>query len=273
MKLRKYHGLGNDYLVLEESGGVELTPALVRAICHRNKGVGGDGILELRPSEVAEYGLRIHNPDGSIAEKSGNGLRIFARWLERERGAPSSFGVEVPAGVARCEVLSDELIRVQMGRATFEPSLIPVVGDGELVAEPHATLPLAFTAVGVGNPHCVVVVERPFDELPWREWGAALEVDPLFPNRVNVQFVRVVDRRAIELRIWERGAGETLASGSSASACVAACLKRELVDPGVVEARMEGGVLTIEIDDEYNIDLTGPVEEVCVATLEPPLPA
>ncbi len=261
MKLRKYHGLGNDYFVLEEPRGLSLTPDLVVHICHRHTGAGSDGILEPVESDIADFGLVIHNPDGSQAEKSGNGLRIFARWLSDHRDAGVKFTVEVPAGVVSCSVGAD-LITVGMGVATFVPVEVPVALDCEAIDYPHPTLPLSFTAVGIGNPHCVVFCDEPLDMLPWRKWGSSLECDPLFPRRTNVQFVNVVSESELEIRIWERGAGETLASGSSSCAVVAAALKKGLVRTGEIAVVMPGGEMSITIDSDYDIILTGPVEFV-----------
>ena len=238
-----------------------MTPELVVRVCHRHTGAGSDGILELVESEVADFGLLIHNPDGSQAEKSGNGLRIFARWLSDHRGAGSQFTVEVPAGVVGCSV-GPELITVGMGTATFEAALVPVSTEVEAIDYPHPTLPFSFTAVGIGNPHCVVFCDDPVDSLPWRKWGELLETDPLFPNRTNVQFVNVVSNSELEIRIWERGAGETMASGSSSCAVVAAALKRGLIEAGKIAVQMPGGELSVTIDSRYEISLTGPVEFV-----------
>lgn len=261
MKLRKYHGLGNDYFVLEELTAASLSPELVIRVCHRHTGAGSDGILELVDSNVADFGLRIHNPDGSQAEKSGNGLRIFARWLVDHREACSRFTVEVPAGVVKCSVEPD-LITVGMGTGTFEPSSVPVSTDSEAIDYPHPELPLSFSAVGIGNPHCVVFCDDPVDSLPWREWGERLESDPLFPNRTNVQFVNILSNCEVDIRIWERGAGETMASGSSSCAVVAAALRKGLVRDGEISVRMPGGVLSVTINTNYEITLAGPVKLV-----------
>lgn len=272
MRLIKSHGLGNDYLVLDS--GEPLSPARVRAICHRHTGVGGDGILEPVPSEAADHGLRIWNPDGSQAEKSGNGLRIFARWLVDHRLAPLSFTVEVPAGVVRCAVDEDTgLVTVEMGRAALEPAGVPctVALRDTPVEVCGATLRLS--AVGMGNPHCVALVEdEDLDALPWRDWGRALETDARFPNRTNVQFARVVDRGNLEARIWERGAGETLASGSSACAVAVAARVLGRVD-GDVTVHMPGGTLRVQVGDDLSVVQTGPVEEVGEVLVRMRLPA
>jgi len=272
MRLIKSHGLGNDYLVLDS--GEPLSPARVRALCHRHTGVGGDGILEPVSSSGADHGLRIWNPDGSRAEKSGNGLRIFARWLVDHRGAPPVFTVEVPAGVVRCEVDGvTGLVTVEMGTARLEPDAVPCTVSLRHTAVEIAGTKLHLTAVGMGNPHCVALVDDPdLDALPWRTWGRALETDARFPNRTNVQVARVIDRGNLEARIWERGAGETLASGSSACAVAVAARLLGRVDADVT-VHMEGGTLRVLVDATLGVTQIGPVAEVGEVLVRMPLPA
>jgi len=270
MRLIKSHGLGNDYLVL--CSGEPLSPELVRSVCHRHTGVGGDGILEPVSSDTADHGLRIWNPDGSQAEKSGNGLRIFARWLVDHRAAPSAFTVEVPAGVVRCSVDGETgLVTVEMGRASLEPEAVPCLASLRHTPVEVAGAVLQLTAVGMGNPHCVAIVEgADLDALPWRDWGRALEVDLRFPNRTNVQVARVRDRANLEARIWERGAGETLASGSSACAVAVAARVLGRVD-GDVTVHMPGGTLQVQVGDDLSVVQTGPVVEVAEVSVRMPL--
>ena len=257
MRFRKYHGLGNDYLVMEE--GV-LSPAKVVQICDRHRGLGADGILEMLPSIEADVGLRIWNPDGSVAEKSGNGLRIFARWVVEYMEGADDLSVELPCGIVRCQV-DGLMVTVSMGQATFEPSAIPATEEMIFSPKPVGEVMLPLTAVGVGNPHCVVFLGTDLDGLPWRQWGAALENSPLFPNRTNVQFARVLDRHTIEARIWERGAGETSASGSSSCAIAAAAVKLEHCE-GTIEVVMPGGSLSVKVASDYSLILRGPVAYV-----------
>jgi diaminopimelate epimerase len=262
MILIKGQALGNDYLVLHE--GPSLDADAVVLLCDRHRGVGADGILEPVPSEHADHGVRIWNPDGSVAEKSGNGLRIFARYLTNHRGASSSLTIETASGVVSCEVGSE--IAVDMGVATFEPTEIPTT---QLLRDAPVAVGediLRVTAVGMGNPHCVSFHAGPLDVLPWRAWGAWLERAPYFPNRTNVQFARVVDRGRIEARVWERGAGETSASGSSACAVASVALALGLAD-GRVIVEMPGGALSVETTADGHVHLTGPAEEV--ARIEP----
>ena len=270
----KAHGLGNDYIVLDgREVSFALTPANVRLICDRHFGVGSDGILLLMPSEAADFGVRIFNPDGSEAEKSGNGLRILAYTIYRHGYTDkTSFTVETPSGVvrARLEVERGRVgaIAVDMGRATFLSSEIPMSGpEREVVDEPLEVdgETLRVTGVSVGNPHCVVRVDD-LDRVDLARWGPALERHPAFPRRTNVQFAQVVDRGTARILIWERGAGHTLASGSSACAVAAALHRQGLVDARV-EVRMEGGTLAVEIAEGWQLTLVGPVEEVCTGQL------
>lgn len=261
MKFWKAHGLGNDYLVYErESNAPPLDPSRVRALCERHTGIGADGILEPTAADAqGDYGVRIWNPDGSVAEKSGNGLRIFAWWLHSERGASDDFVVWTGACRARC-VVERGAVRVEMGSPTFLPAEVPVLADAELVEAPLevAGTALRVTAVGIGNPHCVIFTEAELDSLPWQRLGSELERHPLFPNRTNVQFARTRGRGEVEIRIWERGAGETRASGSSSCAVAAAGVRTGRLDAGRIRVVMPGGVLFVTVDAE-GVLLEGPV--------------
>ena len=257
MHFRKYHGLGNDYLVLEQ--GV-LTPEVVVAVCDRHMGLGSDGILEMMPSQKADVGLRIWNPDGSVAEKSGNGLRIFARWLVDFHDAMDDISIELPCGIVRCQVDGHQ-VTVQMGQASFAAEDIPATEEMIFMPLPVGEVVLPLTAVGLGNPHCVVFLETDLDAFPWREWGASLESSALFPNRTNVQFARVIDAGTIEARVWERGAGETAASGSSACAIAAAAVRLERCI-GTIRVVMPGGDLEVTVGKDYALILRGPVAYV-----------
>jgi diaminopimelate epimerase len=272
MQFWKYHALGNDYLVVE---GDEWRDALddeaVRRVCDRHFGIGSDGIL-VRQADPAPgvFSLRILNPDGSEAEKSGNGLRIFARYLwDRGLVGTSPFQVVTPGGAVRCEVRDrGRQVVVDMGRVRFTSKDIPVAGpDREVVQEEMEVRgqPLRFTAATVGNPHCVIVRDAvSADEA--RSLGPLIECDGRFPKRTNVQFVQVVDRHNIQIEIWERGAGYTLASGSSSCAAAAAARKLGLCDSPVT-VRMPGGTLLIEVADDCSVRMTGPVTKVAEGEL------
>jgi diaminopimelate epimerase len=278
MRFHKYQAVGNDYIVLDPADfPVWGAPsgAQVRAVCHRNFGVGSDGILwGPLPSANADFALRIFNPDGSEAEKSGNGLRIFSRYLwDRKLVKAAPFTVETPGGVVHCTVKEGGgLVTVAMGSVSFDSRKIPVSGPPrEVIGEKIEAGGRAFTfcAATIGNPHCVLPVDDLSPELA-RRYGPLIEVHPLFPNRTNVQFMRVLDRSSIQIEIWERGAGYTLASGSSSSAAAAVAHRLGLVGRSVT-VRMPGGAISIEIGNGYSILMTGTVGKVAEGDLHPDL--
>lgn len=268
MKFSRYHALGNDYLVMEAAElGPEPSEAVIARICDRHFGVGSDGILvhEAQRSDGA-FSLRIYNPDGSQAEKSGNGLRIFARYLwDRGLVSDAAFSVGTAGGDVSCLVSeSGRRVKVDMGRVSFSSGAVPVVGPEREVLNEKVEVggrELIFCAATVGNPHCVVLDLDPTRENAER-FGPLLERHPLFPNRTNVQLLRVLSRSEIQIEIWERGAGYTLASGSSSSAAAAVAHRLGLVDDAVAVS-MPGGKLSIEIGAAYAIRMTGPVTRVC----------
>jgi len=267
MKFCKYHALGNDYLVIDPKDAPSpLTEAQIKMICHRNFGVGSDGILlGPLPSDRARFALRIFNPDGSEAEKSGNGLRIFSRYLwDSHLIDDAQFALQTPGGVVQCRVLpGGGTVCVEMGKVSFWSDQIPVIGPRrEVIHEKITVADRAFTFCGatIGNPHCVVPLPEISAELAKR-YGPLLEVHSIFPRRANVQFMKVLDRKNIQLEIWERGAGYTLASGSSSSAAAAVARKLGLCDPSIT-VHMAGGNLAIEIGNDLDISLTGPVTKV-----------
>jgi diaminopimelate epimerase len=260
------HGLGNDYLVIEPAAlppGVGLNPATARLICNQHRGVGGDGILELlaaRP-EPDYFAVRIWNPDGSVAEKSGNGLRIFAKYLaEHGHARGERFTIVTPGGAAAVAVARDAAtglvgeVTVDMGVPRFDPRTTLVVGGHEY----------AVTILVVGNPHCVVLVPD-VAAVPLDVLGPAIERHPAFPGRTNVQFATPLDRERVRAVVWERGAGATLASGSSACAVAAACQRLGHADADVLVA-MPGGELRVRRDEHAHLWLTGAVEEICRGT-------
>ncbi|MGC4098102.1 MAG: diaminopimelate epimerase [Nitrospira sp.] len=246
------HGLGNDYLVVDPKElTVKLTPKNITALCDRNWGVGSDGILALVDSKKADFGLRIFNPDGSEAEKSGNGLRIFARYLHATgKTKKKRFTVETKGGLVNIDLHLDRhgdasAVTVEMGIATFTPGALPCSLDvPELIQQPieAAGQTLTFTGVSVGNPHCVVF--KPAGTSWSREellaLGPVLETHRLFPRRINVQLAVPTGPKEIFILIWERGAGETQASGSSSCAAASAAVRLGLVKSPVT-VKMPGG--------------------------------
>jgi diaminopimelate epimerase len=272
VKLAKWHGLGNDYLVVEESSlPAGLTPESVRILCDRHRGVGSDGILLLgRPTGAvpgAVARMRVFNPDGSESEMCGNGIRIFAKYLAAA-GAVNEpeFVVETLAGAIKPRLQLDGTVRVDMGRARFASANISSGSAGGSVVDSSlfaAGSDYRFTFVDVGNPHCVIVVDDPatFDVAGV---GSLIEHHPLFPNRVNVEFVRVEPDGAVRMRVWERGVGETQACGTGATAVGAASVRLGLAKSPVT-VRLLGGDLSIEVErdpEAPRVFMTGPAEEV-----------
>jgi len=267
----KYHGLGNDYLIIDPNvGDMNLTPDAIRLICDRNRGIGSDGILYGPIKEGKSLKVRIFNPDGSEAEKSGNGLRIFAKYLFEHRYVTSKeFSIRTLGGTVQVHIQDQTAtsIRIEMGKVTFRSSQIPVAGpDREVVGEALDIGGRRYqvTCLSIGNPHCVIPMAD-LSEAKARELGPLVENHALFPNRINMQLLKVLDRHAIEIRIWERGAGYTLASGSSSCAAATAAHRLGLVDSPIT-AHMPGGKLLIEIDDSGSVHMTGPAEGVMEGT-------
>ncbi|WP_413200368.1 diaminopimelate epimerase [Nostoc piscinale] len=272
MRFYKYHALGNDYLVINPQDlSSQLTSEQIKIICHRNFGIGSDGILlGPLPSTTAQFGLRIFNPDGSEAEKSGNGLRIFSRYLwDTGLVSAAPFSIETLGGVV-LSVIQDggKIVQVEMGKVSFWSDLIPVVGDRrEVIKEQIKVSDVTFTfcAATIGNPHCVISLAE-VDAAIAKKYGSILETHPLFPNRTNVQFMQVINRHTIKIEIWERGSGYTLASGSSSSAAAAVAHKLGLCDSPIT-VQMPGGEILIQINDEFQISMTGSVTKVAQGEL------
>ena len=275
MKFEKYHALGNDYLVYDPpSGDHEFSSEEIIRICHRNFGLGSDGIL-VGPlqNDKAEFGLRILNPDGSEAEKSGNGLRIFARYLfDQKKVGSSPFTVDTLGGIVTCEVSDDaSSISVEMGQVSFHSDVIPVSVEGEAREVLNEEINLngktyKYYAGTIGNPHCVVPLTDISEALA-KQLGPELENHPLFPNRTNVQLLQILDRNRIRIEIWERGAGYTLASGSSSSAAGAVARKMGACDQEIT-VEMPGGEIVLVIDDDYNVKMTGPATRVATMNMD-----
>jgi diaminopimelate epimerase len=257
MRFTKMHGVGNDFIVFDpdEVAGVSL-PDLARRICDRHFGVGADGILVPGPSEIADLKMVYFNSDGSTSEMCGNGIRCLARYAKDRRLIEGdALTVETGAGVKKVVLLSDTSSRVDMGPPEFG-SEVQVHG-------------FTFVRVSMGNPHAVALLgsEEEVEALDLKEIGPPVESDPLFPERTNVEFVYVRDEQEVRMRIWERGAGETLASGSGSCAAAAAALRRGLAQ-SPVRVVLDGGIVEIEwAGDREPVYMTGPAEYVCEGVL------
>ena len=273
MKFYKYHGLGNDYIVIDPADqSSELSESAIQTICHRNFGIGSDGIL-LGPiqTEKADFSVRIFNPDGSEAEKSGNGLRIFSRYLhDKKQVSNKPFTISTIGGMVESRIHDNGLISVDMGIVSFDSDKIPVTGPNRQVLNDTIEVDgqkITYCGATIGNPHCVIIRDEISPELA-KQIGPKLEIHPNFPNRTNVQFMKIIDRSNIYIEIWERGAGYTLASGSSSSASAAVAWQLGLTDPEMT-VHMPGGKLNILVHKDLSITLKGPVTRVGEGLIDP----
>ncbi|MDO5574002.1 MAG: diaminopimelate epimerase [bacterium] len=265
--MSKYQGLGNDYLVLDPNkNDMELNENAIRMICDRNFGAGSDGILYGPIMKGSTICVKIYNPDGSEAEKSGNGVRIFGKYL-LDQGYVKKSPVELSTlgGMVEIEYLNmrGTEIRVNMGKVSFASGKIPVTGDNrEIINESMVFHDRLYntTCVSVGNPHCVIMMEKVTKE-DAMEIGPYVEHSPNFPQRINTQLCHVIDRNNIEIEIYERGAGYTLASGTSACAAAAAAYKMGLTDE-TISVHMPGGVLDIKINEDHTVSMVGSVQYI-----------
>ncbi len=267
MDFYKYHALGNDYIIIDpQKTYIQLTPERIALICHRNYGIGSDGILYGPHFDDHRISFQVFNPDGSEAEVSGNGLRIFSRYLVNSNYViESEFTISTGSGDFDIEILKKDgsLVKVNMGAFTFQSGEIPVAGEPrETLSERIEVEGETYTAtcLAIGNPHCVIALDEISPELA-KKIGPPVERHPLFPNRVNVEIMKVVDRGRIDIEIWERGAGYTLASGSCACAAVSAAHRNGLVD-NRVDVKMQGGILEITINEDGRVNLIGAVSSV-----------
>ena len=262
--VEKYHGLGNDDLVYDPNKNkMELNPANVQLMCNRNFGVGADGVLEGPVISEDRISMVVWNPDGSIAEKSGNGVRIFAKYL-KDAGyvQKKDFTIYSSGGEAAIHYLNEEGTRLKasMGRASFWSSDVPVEGPRrEIINETmvFGRIPYPVTCLSVGNPHCVILMDEISKDLVCRI-GKYSESARQFPEKINTQIMKVLDRTHIQTEVYERGAGYTLASGSGCCAAAAAAYRLGLTDPKMV-VQMPGGTLEIEIDEQGVVHMTGDV--------------
>ncbi|AFM42581.1 diaminopimelate epimerase [Desulfosporosinus acidiphilus SJ4] len=272
MEFVKMHGLGNDFVFLDH---FSLTPEkpvdypkLAQKLCHRQFGIGGDGLIVILPSKVADARMRIINSDGSEPEMCGNGIRCFARYVY-DRGIVSQnpMRVETLAGVLTLvlDIKESEVqgVRVDMGEPILKADLIPVLSEVEPVVEqPLEVLGQTFhyTAVSMGNPHCVIFVND-YSALDFERFGPAIEKHPLFPRKTNVEFIRVDSPKEMTMKVWERGAGPTLACGTGACASAVAAVLNKKTER-TVTVHLPGGDLLIEWGADNHVYMTGPAAYV-----------
>ena len=275
VEFAKLHGAGNDYIAIDGRGVDRDWGALSKEMSLLAFGVGSDGIVLVQDSEVAQIRMRVYNPDGSEAEMSGNGIRLFSKFvIDRKIALPSEDGMTVETGGGVRTVWptmeGDKMIaaKVAMGIPTFVPSEIPVdtaqTGDLDIIKKfpiQAGDRELEVTCLAVGNPHAVVVMEESVEDFPLVEVGPHVESHKLFPNRINFEIVNVISRSKIRARIFERGAGETMSSGTGSTASAAAARSHGLVDDAV-DVVVDGGVLKISWDEKGEAFLEGPAVEV-----------
>jgi diaminopimelate epimerase len=254
MQFSKWHGLGNDYLLVERAElALPLTPERVRRICDYHFGVGSDGIVEVLATNGDGAEVVIWNPDGSTAELSGNGTRIAARWLARRDGLDR----------VRIQVGPREVVATMRGGKQVETEM-GTVDVGEQEALQVGGKEYEMVPVSVGNPHAVIRYSPERDE--FLRLGPAVETHERFPARTNVQFVSVDGPHDVTASVWERGAGETLSSGTSSVAVASAAVRQGWCESPVT-VHLQGGDLLVELDADYNARLTGPAEEICTVEL------
>ena len=282
LRFTKMHGLGNDFILIDCRGSElpELS-SLAKQLCDRRFGIGADQLLLLYPSGIADFKMRILNADGSEVEMCGNGIRCFGKYIwDRGLSEKKVLEVETLAGIVRPEKM-DGLVKVDMGEPVLEPEKIPVVlssgfgvpspegGPGRRKPDARYVIdyPLQIedrefkiSCVSMGNPHAVIVVDK-VSQFPVAYYGKMIENHPLFPNRTNVEFIEVINRAEIRMRVWERGSGETLACGTGASAAAVAAHLKGLTERSVT-IHLNGGDLFLDWAEDGHLFMTGPAVEV-----------
>lgn len=271
MKFTKMQGLGNDYVYVncfEEK--IDNPPELARRISDRHFGVGSDGLIMINPSDRADFEMEMYNADGSRGEMCGNGIRCVAKYVyDYGLTDKTDISVETLGGIKYLELTVEDgkvrTVKVDMGKPELEPQKIPVKADGDKAVDEPILVggeEYRMTCVSMGNPHAVVFVGGDVRDFPLEEIGPKFESHERFPNRVNTEFVRVIDRHTAEMRVWERGSGETLACGTGACAVAVACVLNGLTEDEVT-VRLLGGDLQIRWDREKDtVYMTGPAEVV-----------
>lgn len=275
LKFSKMHGIGNDFPIIDESKGKVIPeadkPEACKMLCHRNFGVGGDGVLFVVPSENADIGYRMFNPDGSEAEMCGNGIRCFGDFVYRNKIVESeTMSVETKSGIKTIDITVENgepvLFKVNMGKSTFKASEIPMIADVEEFVDGDLAIlgeTLKATAISVGNPHAILFVDD-VGEVDIDKFGPAIECAEVFPEKINVHFVEVISKNEGKMRTWERGAGVTLACGTGATSTAIAGFKLGLFDENVL-LHLPGGDLEFNVyseDGELGAFMKGPAKLV-----------
>lgn len=276
MQFTKMHGLGNDFIIIDNRDEtISDYSNLAETLCRRHFSIGADGIILIMKSNQADIKMRIFNSDGSEAQMCGNGIRCFAHFAHKNNIiTKKNMTVETLAGIIKPEIteyIDDKksMVRVDMGKPRLRRHEIPVYGEDSprVVDEPIEVegVKFLFTGVSMGNPHCIIFVDEITDEMV-RRFGPIIEKHPLFPEKTNVEFIKVHSPQHIQFRVWERGAGETLACGTGACASVVAGIMKGLLDKEV-KVSLPGGDLMIKWEESGNVIMTGPAEEAFSGTI------
>ena len=261
IKFEKWQGLGNDFVILYDDIA---TSDLAIKMCDRNFGIGADGLFCPTKSDVADIGWKFYNSDGTIAQMCGNGIRCFAKFaLNQGFVNKNEFSVETLAGIIRPKVLENGNVLVDMGEAVLEAEKIPVKVSNPLDFEIQG---FKATSVSMGNPHCVIYTDDNSETLA-KTRGAEIEVDPMYPEKTNVEFVNVLSSNRIKMNVWERGCGITLACGTGACASVVAGVKRGLIS-NICDVVLPGGVLNIEYKENNHVYMSGPAKRTFIGEFE-----
>ena len=270
IKFTKMQGLGNDYVYMDAiHQKIENESSLAQFVSNRHFGIGSDGLILICKSDIADFKMRMFNSDGSEAEMCGNGIRCVGKFVyDKGLTDKTTVTIETLAGIKTLELNTKagkvETVKVDMGEPILNPKEIPVISDEEpvknLMLEAEGRK-FKFTCVSMGNPHAITEVEDT-EKFDVEKYGKVLEVDKAFPNKTNVEFIQIVDKNHVKMRVWERGAGETLACGTGACATAVACYLNGKTDRNV-EVELLGGKLFIEWNEENNhIYMTGPAVTV-----------
>ena len=276
IKFTKMQGLGNDYVYMDAiHQKIENESSLAQFVSNRHFGIGSDGLILICKSDVADFKMRMFNADGSEAEMCGNGIRCVGKFVyDKGLTDKTTVTIETLAGIKTLELNTKdgkvETVKVDMGEPILNPKEIPVISDEEpvknLMLEAEGRK-FKFTCVSMGNPHAITEVEDT-EKFDVEKYGKVLEVDKAFPNKTNVEFIQIVDKNHVKMRVWERGAGETLACGTGACATAVACYLNGKTDRNV-EVELLGGKLFIEWNEENNhIFMTGPAVTVFEGMLD-----
>ncbi len=270
-QFHKYTAMGNDMIVIDPRQiDFELTSNNAKRICDRHFGIGADGICYGPLNDSQPFSMKFFNPDGSQAGKSGNGLRIFARYLcDAQYVTDTNFQISIDGQVSDVQVLEETLttFKMSMGKATFKSDNIPATGQSRDIINETLNMngiDYQITCVNVGNPHCVLFTDALSTDIV-KDIGAQLEIHPMFPERTNVQWVQTINEGHINIEIWERGAGYTLASGTSACATACASIVNGFCK-SPVHVQMSHGIAVVSVDADWNIELIGTVQSIADGT-------